>query len=110
MLKSFLGIVIPGTVIASLGFTTSVVAATRTFMNPRIDGGYHLDWCLTWAENCGVPAARAFYRLQGYDGVADYRKTNSARPITKTIYGGQICTTGENHPHCDGFALIQFIN
>ena len=95
--------------IATLGLTTPALAVTKTFTNPRIDGGYHLDWCLTWAENCGAPAARAFCRLKGYDGVTDYKKTNAARPVTKTINGGQSCTTGENHPHCDGFEFIECI-
>jgi hypothetical protein len=77
-----------------------------TFRNPRYEGHF-LDWCLTWATDCGRPAARAFCRLKGFDGVHDFQKSYQARGITKTINGNELCRTNVNHPHCDGFEFIK---
>jgi hypothetical protein len=96
--------------IATFGFTAPALATTylrtRTIEHPDY-AGYHLDWCLTWATDCGRPAARAYCKSRGFKDVVNFRKTDRARSATKTINGNEVCRTGVNHPHCDGFTWIE---
>ena len=77
-------------------------AEVREFSRPRIDG-MRLDWCLTWAQNCGRPAASAFCRRRGYDYAEDFAKESGVGDYepTRLITGA---TCGESF--CTGFAYI----
>lgn len=79
------------------------VSATRTFNHPR-SGGYRLDWCREWAQNCGKPAADAFCRQRGFGRSVNLSQDPDigvSQP-TRIITSGQICNQG----FCDGFRSI----
>jgi len=60
------------------------------FNSPSIDG-LPLDWCHTWASNCGQGAATAFCQSKGYRSAIDFKGPNLAPNRTKIIGSGQIC-------------------
>ena len=72
----------------------------RTYNKPYYKG-YRLDWCNTWANDCGTKAADAYCRYRGYRKAYDIRKDDNIGS-TKLIGTGQRCT----HPNCDGFKYI----
>jgi hypothetical protein len=75
-------------------------AQVRRFHRPTV-GGIALDWCLTWAQNCGQAAADNFCRWQGYDRAVNFRQAPDIG-YTRILRTGQIC----NQRYCDGFAFI----
>ncbi len=79
------------------------VAGNRTFNNPR-SGGYRLDWCREWAQNCGKPAADAFCQVKGLSRAVNFAQATDigASHPTRIITSGQIC----NQAFCDGFRSI----
>ena len=81
-------------------FVSNVYSETRRFHNPQVSG-VALDWCLTWASNCGKPAADNFCRWKGYSQAAGYREAVDIG-YTKILRTGKIC----NASFCDGFAYI----
>lgn len=80
-------------------------AHTRRFDNPMF-GTYRLDWCETWASNCGKPAADAYCRSLGYNQAIQFEialdigATIPTAPIGDT--SGRICSDAS----CDGFGAI----
>jgi hypothetical protein len=81
----------------------SSYSETHRFNHPKISG-IALDWCLTWAANCGKPAADEFCRSQGFQQASDFKQAVNIG-YTKILRTGEIC----NNPQCDGFAYIECI-
>lgn len=82
-------------------------AETRTYFKPKY-GGFRLDWCFTWAQNCGRPVADHYCQIKGFKralqykiahnvGVPNYVRTRLISP------GGGLC----NAYFCDSFKYIQ---
>lgn len=63
---------------------------TKVFNNPQVEPGYYLDGCLTWASNCGKPAADYFCRWKGFDESVD-RKHQKNSPPTMTVKSREKC-------------------
>ncbi len=72
----------------------------RRFKNPDYNG-VRIDWCLTWAQNCGKPAADHFCRLMGYRHSNNFGIAHDIG-YTRVLKTNQIC----NKPFCDGFSYI----
>ena len=70
-------------------------AAEARYNNPKVKG-YALDYCRTWGQNCGRPAADAYCRSKGYRRALRYRVKQNAPP-TRVIGDGRVC----NAPGCD---------
>jgi hypothetical protein len=64
------------------------------FTSPRING-LAVDYCLTWAQNCGKPAADAFCQSQGFAKSEGHQVLRDAPP-TIVIGDGAIC----REPYC----------
>lgn len=64
------------------------------FRNPEVNG-LAVDYCLTWGQNCGKPAADAFCRKQGFARSEGHQVYNNAPP-TIVIGDGAIC----REPYC----------
>ncbi len=76
----------------------------RTFHNPRIRGGYRLDWCRRWGQNCGRGAANEYCRRRGYAHASSFTQDPNIglHSPTRIITSGQICSQN----FCDGFRHI----
>ncbi len=74
---------------------------TQVFLEPRIDGA-RLDWCLTWAKDCGFPAADAFCKRQGKRS-ARYIARELSVPETRLIGEDRTC----KGDFCASFFRIQ---
>jgi hypothetical protein len=75
-----------------------------TFTNP-MHAGHRLDWCHTWATDCGEPAATAWCRSKGYAAAMNWTQDVNVDErgfVTKIIGDGQLCTG----PFCDSFTSI----
>ena len=72
----------------------------QTFMNPIINTR-RVDWCKTWGQGCGEPAATYFCEKQGFIRA---RVWEEAKNIGNTLVLGdnRICTPSD----CDGFKSI----
>jgi hypothetical protein len=70
------------------------------FNKPMV-GSRRLDWCLTWATDCGKPAADFYCQKKGYDQAVSF-KIASDIGKTRILKTGQKCT----EPGCDGFKFI----
>ena len=67
--------------------------------------GNRLDWCRSWAKDCGKGAADAWCQYQGLEAASKFQideNIGKASP-TKIISTGQICNQG----FCDGFKSIE---
>jgi hypothetical protein len=71
-----------------------------TFKRPKFKGT-RLDWCLTWGQNCGKPAADAYCERKGYGHATDFAIAENIG-LTRIISDRQVC----NKPECDGFKAI----
>jgi hypothetical protein len=78
-------------------------SATQTFVDPTYNG-YRLDWCLIFENECGVPAANAFCKKQGYNGVNTFGF--QAGPGLATMTVGQNSVCDPQWHRCDSFASI----
>jgi hypothetical protein len=80
-----------------------VYAATKTIVAPMFNGN-RLDWCRTWSEDCGKPAADAYCRNQGFQEAASFAREPhiGALSPTRLIGTGATCDLA----HCDGFRQI----
>lgn len=78
-------------------------AATKTIAKPMYNGN-RLDWCVSWAEDCGKPAADAYCRTQGFQRSVNFapEKHIGWRSPTRLIGTGATCDLN----HCDGFRFI----
>jgi hypothetical protein len=70
------------------------------YENPMA-GNRRLDWCFTWAADCGKPAADYYCKAQGNDHAVDFKKDDNIYK-TRLLHTGQKCTD----PECDGFKYI----
>ncbi|MEZ5776106.1 MAG: hypothetical protein R3D33_15785 [Hyphomicrobiaceae bacterium] len=80
----------------------------QTFMEPRISGS-RLDWCLSWASNCGKPAADAFCRANGFAKASSFQMDadiGGHSPTRIISNPAQVCSD----PNCDGFSQITCTN
>jgi hypothetical protein len=71
-----------------------------TFMKPKVKGR-RLDWCKSWATDCGEAAADAFCEYKGFDGSTSFEEAVDIGH-TRVISTGQKC----DDPSCDGFKKI----
>jgi hypothetical protein len=69
----------------------------QAYYEPRIDGK-RLDWCLTWAAECGFPAADAFCKSQG---------KRTARYISREVRVNETRLIGEDKS-CKGDTCASF--
>jgi hypothetical protein len=63
--------------------------ACKVIDNPTV-GGYGLDYCREWTQNCGQPAADAYCQSAGYTRASNYRWRQDNQ-VTRVINGGQVC-------------------
>ncbi len=84
-------------------FTSKGYSETVRFHNPQVSG-IPLDWCLTWATNCGQPAADYFCRWKGFERASGFAEAVDIG-YTKILKTGQICRAS----FCDGFAYIDCV-
>lgn len=74
----------------------------RTYNKPRYMDD-RLDWCLTWATDCGRPAALFFCNRRRFEDVADFGPDQVGRSAqTRLIGSGQVC----NGDFCTAFSHI----
>jgi len=71
-----------------------------TFTNPT-SGGYRIDRCLTWGQQCDKPAADRFCQDKGFTGASIW-KWEYMKP-TIILGTGQVC----NGDSCGGFSVIE---
>jgi hypothetical protein len=71
-----------------------------TYKKPKYKGR-RLDWCLSWAADCGKPAAQAYCEWKGDTEVVDFKIAENIGN-TKIISSGQNCDMND----CDGFSYI----
>lgn len=77
---------------------------TRTFVNPS-HHGFLLDYCKTFAHQCGQPAANAYCKRRGYTKAIYYTKASSGSRQTMTIGENSICDP--RFHRCDTFHSIK---
>ena len=65
---------------------------------PRVNGEI-VDWCVTWATNCGQPGADYFCQTQGYTRASGWERFPGQR--TLVLGSNQICGSG-----CDGLRNV----
>lgn len=75
-------------------------ACATVIRNPTVNG-YGLDYCREWAQNCGMPAARAYCEARGYDRAAAYMWAEDNQK-TRVINGGQVCDAD----YCDRITVV----
>ncbi len=72
----------------------------RTTINFPRWGGSIVDWCVTWATNCGWSGAHYYCRRRGYSRALSYRTYRPGR--TFVIGSNRTCVGG----HCVGFSQV----
>ena len=81
---------------------TGAIPHNQVFANP-VWKGHRLDVCLTWATNCGKPAADAFCRNKGFaESIHSVADPEAGRSKTRLIGTDQICDKN----FCVGFQMI----
>ena len=74
-------------------------AREKVFVDPKLNGRY-INNCLTWATNCGKPAADYFCQQNGFVEAASFNIIN-LRP-TLVMGDGKVC----DESGCGGFSRI----
>jgi hypothetical protein len=87
--------------VAFIGSFQAAQAEQKIFENPRYKN-LALDWCKSWANECGKPAADAWCVKQGYDSSAKFSKYEDIGEPTRVISSNQIC----DEAGCDGFTKV----
>jgi hypothetical protein len=79
--------------------------ANEKFANP-VWQGRQLDYCMTWAKDCGQPVADAFCREQGFSKSLYWKKsTYYAQQPTLLIGTGELCDPAKGNS-CNYFGVI----
>lgn len=80
--------------------------SSRTFENASWEG-FRVDYCESWGQRCGQPAADAFCRLAGFDRAEAFSKADNigASSPTRTLSDRRVC----NASNCDGFSSISCV-
>jgi len=82
--------------------------STRQQLEQRFDkpmvAGVPLDWCKTWATDCGKPAADLFCIKNHYAGAVRWDTTRVQQ--IRILSTNQICQVGKNSSVCDAFSYI----
>lgn len=82
-----------------------IVTSEITYERPRLEG-YRVDWCESWATNCGKPAADRFCATtRGYGSVAtkfDLESGIGTTSPTRTQRDRKVCAES----FCGGFEFI----
>ena len=81
---------------------TGTMRGDRTFNNPRI-GGYAVDRCLYYGQQCNQPAADEFCRRNGFQRARNFRWAFMAP--TRILATGQICNV-PGRGGCGGFTQV----
>ncbi len=89
-------------VVATCSLPAMAGTETKSFNQPQFKG-HLLDWCATWATDCGKPAADMFCQKNGYEKATAFPKWNNPGQSTRLIGSNQVCDEAE----CDGFTSIQ---
>jgi hypothetical protein len=90
--------------LAALAFAGSAglaSAETKVFEKPRYKN-LALDWCKSWATDCGKPAADAWCVKQGWDSASKFSRWDDLGEPTRIVSNNQIC----DQPDCDSFTKI----
>jgi hypothetical protein len=74
---------------------------TEFFARPMASAYTRIDWCLTWATDCGQPAADAFCQMKGFDKATGFSRLTNVPP-TITLRDARTCDA----PGCDAIADI----
>ena len=82
-------ILMAGLILGAVVTTDNAQAEIRTFNKPMV-GGYGLDYCREWTQNCGLPAATAYCQSRGYSRALNFQVVNDNQK-TRIINGGQVC-------------------
>lgn len=90
------------TTLFMLGSVAQAGIAAQDFANPTYKG-HLLDWCKTWATDCGKPVADAYCVNKGFDKSGSFTKLNNPGQSTRLIGSNQVCDEEE----CDSFTTIQ---
>ena len=75
----------------------------QAFYNPK-HNGYRMDWCRTFSNECGKPAAVAFCKSKGFQTAVSHKQAYNTGKQTMTIGQNSICDP--RHTRCDGFKKI----
>ena len=84
-----------------VGMANMAAAEQTTFENPR-HKNLALDWCRSWAADCGKPAADAWCVKKGYESASKFTRWDDIGEPTRIISNNQIC----DQPDCDSFSKI----
>jgi hypothetical protein len=82
-------------------FTSVAQAEQKVFSNPKYKS-LALDWCKSWANDCGKPAADAWCLKQGYESSSNFQIAEDIGEPTRIVTSNQIC----DEPGCDSFTKI----
>lgn len=74
-------------------------SADLRYHNPRINGAV-VDWCTSWATNCGWGGAHQFCRMRGHSRATSWNAYNPGR--TWVVGSSTFC----NGPVCRGFSQV----
>jgi hypothetical protein len=78
-------------------------AQDKTFNKPRYNND-RLDWCLTWAANCGKPAAVTFCNRRRFTDALVFRAEVVGKSAqTRLLGSNEVCN---GHDFCTAFAYI----
>ena len=102
-MRNLIRVIVAATVLFTAIGQAQAGETLATFSKPKF-GGDRLDWCLTWAQGCGKPAADAYCVSKGYQKSKIFVKANNIGNFTRTrlISTGAVCDQG----FCDGFKKI----
>lgn len=89
--------------LAALLFAPAAQAETQTFDNPKV-GSNPLDFCFSWGDGCGKPAADAWCVNNGFDESVSYAEATDIGLSTPTrlISNGAVC----DQAFCDGISQV----
>ena len=87
------------TIEAATTWPPGAATTTKTF-SPVQNGGMTVDYCLSFAADCGQPVADEFCRRQGFKGAQAF-EWKYMRP-TRTLGSGELCDAD----YCGGITSV----